>query len=99
VWDWDVPKAIANKRKHGVSFEAAQDVFEDPFHISLLDPCEGEERWRTLGQPFLELPKILLVVHTLPTDEWERGRIVSTREATKAERKIYEEAKWRTGFK
>jgi uncharacterized protein len=99
VWDWDVNKAAANKLKHGVSFEAAQDVFDDPFRLSLLDPYEHEDRWRTIGQPFPDRAAILFVVHTWPAEESGPGRIISAREATKAERKIYEEAKWRTSFK
>lgn len=99
TWAWDPSKANANLRKHRVSFEVAQDVFEDPFHLSQLDPNETEERWRTIGQPFAHHPNIIFVVHTWPDEFDGYGRIISAREATKAERKIYEEAKWRAGFR
>ncbi|KAF0333040.1 cytoplasmic protein [Gigaspora margarita] len=47
---WDNNKAASNLRKHGVSFEAAAQVFEDPFAISIQDQVEnGEERWKTIG--------------------------------------------------
>ena len=47
---WDQNKNRSNQVKHRVSFEAASLVFEDPFHLSILDRIEnGEERWQTLG--------------------------------------------------
>lgn len=33
-FEWDEAKNDANKRKHGVSFEAASTVFDDPNEIS-----------------------------------------------------------------
>jgi uncharacterized protein len=37
--------------KHGATFEAARDVFKDPFAIEQLDDRQdyGEERWTILG--------------------------------------------------
>jgi uncharacterized DUF497 family protein len=32
-YTWDEEKARANLRKHGVSFESAKEVFEDPNHV------------------------------------------------------------------
>ncbi|MCP4371775.1 MAG: BrnT family toxin, partial [Deltaproteobacteria bacterium] len=29
IFEWDDPKSIANKSKHGISFEEAQTVFYD----------------------------------------------------------------------
>jgi uncharacterized DUF497 family protein len=47
---WDENKNAINKAKHGISFETAKLVFNDPFHISIQDRHEnGEERWQTLG--------------------------------------------------
>src|SRR5438477_11824043 len=49
-FEWDERKNRANQAKHGLSFETAALVFEDPNAISVLDRVvEGEERWRTLG--------------------------------------------------
>lgn len=91
-WTWDPKKASANLAKHGVSFEIAQMVFFDPLHISLIDPHESDERWRTLGRVG---PVVLFVVHTIPI--WESslqeevGRIISARKATRREREAYED--------
>ena len=91
-WTWGDEKNRANKRKHGLSFEASQYVFADPLAVSRPDPYPYEERWQTVG---LIGELIVFVVHTWPefnlaTDE-ETGRIISARKATALERRIYEE--------
>ncbi len=49
-FSWDEDKNTINKGKHGVSFEAAQYVFDDPFFIAVQDRfVEAEERWQTTG--------------------------------------------------
>ena len=88
-WTWDPNKAEANRAKHGVSFETAKAVFDDPLHLSQLDPHSDGDRWQTIG---MVGPVLLLVVHTWPEgDEDPVGRIVSARKATAHERKAYEE--------
>ena len=89
-WTWDPIKAETNKRKHGVSFELAERVFGDPFALTVPDPFDAEERWRTIGKPSAAFPNLLLVVHTW-IDEADGGRIISARLATAEERKQYEE--------
>ena len=87
-WTWDPNKAAANRAKHGVS-ETAKIVFDDPLHLSQLDPHSDGDRWQTIG---MVGPVLLLVVHTWPEgDEAPVGRIVSARKATAQERKAYEE--------
>lgn len=48
-WIWDENKNRTNKRKHGLGFETARLVFEDPLMIQLPDPDSGEDRWHTVG--------------------------------------------------
>jgi len=88
---WDPQKDAANRRKHGVSFELALRVFEDPDHISIQDRHEGgEERWQTIG--LIGPVAIFLVAHTYEDiDGEEVVRIISARKATKAERRRYDE--------
>lgn len=90
LFKWDPQKGEINKRKHGVSFEVAQTVFDDPFHLSLLDSKKHhEERWITLGQSIEGL--LLVVVHTYFSAEvGEIVRLISARRATSKERKNYE---------
>ena len=34
-FEWDENKALANSSKHGVSFDEAKTVFQDPFYCSV----------------------------------------------------------------
>jgi uncharacterized DUF497 family protein len=89
---WDAKKSRSNLAKHRVSFDRASLVFEDPLHISELDPCGTEERWRTLG--LVNGVVILMVAHTVTEEEHgeEEIRIISARKATRGERKAYEDS-------
>jgi uncharacterized protein len=94
-WTWDPDKDRTNKRNHGLSFETAQLVFDDPLAISRLDPLTEEERWQTIGM----IGQIaIFVVHTWPeldrTSGEEVGRIISARKATSHERRAYEEGQF-----
>ena len=91
-WTWDQNKADANHRKHGVSFELAQRVFDDPFSLTRVDPFHGETRWQTLGMPLAGHPTVLFVVHT--DQDGEDGRIITARRATPHERRAYEKGEF-----
>ncbi|MEY3760908.1 MAG: hypothetical protein RIR39_2399 [Pseudomonadota bacterium] len=46
MFSWDEEKNESNRKKHGVGFEMAQFVFNDPLPISRQDRVEnGEQRW------------------------------------------------------
>ena len=64
---WDAAKARANRRDHGVSFEIAARVWQDPLHVLLPDRWQdGEERWHAIGQVG---GATLLVVHAYLDDD------------------------------
>jgi hypothetical protein len=89
--EWDAAKDRANRRKHGFDFKTAARVFEDPNIVLIEDWIdeEGEQRWHALG--LVGGRYLLVVVHVYR--EAENGeeiiRIVSAREASKRERRIY----------
>ena len=89
---WDEAKNNINRRKHQVSFETAQLVFDDPLHVSRQDRIEnGEQRWQTIG--LAQSVMLLLVAHTHTEANGEETiRIILARKADKAERRIYAEA-------
>ncbi len=91
TFEWDERKNRQNRAKHGVSFEAATLVFDDPHAVGVPDQTEkGEERWKTVGMAAGVVP--LLVVHTHREEGGEEYiRIISARKATPRERKTYEE--------
>jgi uncharacterized DUF497 family protein len=83
---WDDGKAASNLRKHGVSFETATYVFDDPMRLEDSDVfAEGEYRAITTG---LVDDVLLTVVYCTPADN--HYRIISARPATAHERKDYE---------
>jgi uncharacterized DUF497 family protein len=89
VFAWDETKNRINRRKHGISFEAAARIFEDPDVVSYRDRVVDEEqRWRSIG--CAGAIAILLVVHTSEEQYGEEEiRIVSARKATPRERTLY----------
>ena len=89
-FEWDEHKDRANRLKHGVSFEIARSVFDDPRHLSIQDrQVSGEERWQTLG--LVGGVVVLPVAHTHREEgDDEVIRISSARKATNHERQCYE---------
>lgn len=92
-WTWDPEKDRINQLKHGINFETARQVFDDPFvKTRLEDSYEGELRWNTLG---MVEGVIIFVAHTWPDDYNQLGssieRIIDARKATAHERREYEE--------
>jgi len=87
-FEWNPGKAASNQSKHGVAFEEAVTVFDDPLSTTVIDPDHSlrEERLVIFGRS--KNGRILAVMHT---ERGERVRIISAREATRAERDAYEE--------
>ena len=90
-FDWDPAKDRLNQKRHGLSFEFALEVFDDPFNQTFFDRTkDGEDRYWTVGR--LGNLVVIVVVHTLPGEfEEEVIRIISARKATPRERRFYEE--------
>jgi uncharacterized protein len=87
-YSWDDQKASSNLRKHGVSFEEASSIFNDPLALTQTDNEHSnlEQRFITFGKSLQN--RILTVSHT----EINLGiRIISARKADKFERKFYEQ--------
>ncbi len=89
-FEWDKAKNQSNIKKHLISFEEAQAIFEgevltvadDRFHYS-------EERYISFGELVLADGRIIIaVVHT---ERGDRTRIISARKANRRERRHYHE--------
>lgn len=87
TFEWDEEKARSNVDKHGVTFEEAAEAFFDPFSQGGDASSRDERRNFLLGYSLTQ--RLLLVVHT---DRSNRTRIISARQATRAERKLYEQS-------
>lgn len=88
TFEWDEAKGRENLAKHGVSFDEAKTVFGDPLSVTILDPDQSADEGRFVDIGLSSNHRLLVVVYT------ERGssiRIISSRNATRAERKVYEE--------
>lgn len=87
-FQWDARKSVANKQKHGVSFEEAQSAFFDEDAIEFRDPdhSESEDRFLLLGKS-LRL-RVLVVCHCYRESD-DVIRIISARKATARERTVY----------
>lgn len=80
-FEWDEEKNLANRRKHGISFEEAATIFEGPV-LSLEDEGhQSEARERSYG-----LIGGLVVACVVHTDRDGAARIISARKATRNER-------------
>jgi len=87
AFEWDDAKASANRRKHGITFEAASFVFDDPFRLEEDDLfAVGEYRMIAIGGVD---GLILTVIFSMPQDDVIR--IISARPATSAERRAYDQ--------
>ena len=87
-FEWDDRKALANAKKHGVSFEEVRSVFVDERAKLIDDPdhSDDEERFVLLG--FSSTLRMLVVCHCY-RGEGDVIRIISARKANAKESKFY----------
>ena len=85
-YEWDPTKAKVNLRKHRVSFADAALALEDPRALTMADPdASGEQRFVSLGSD--PIGRVLVTVFT---PRGRRTRIISSRKASRNERRAYE---------
>ena len=90
TFEWDPQKATASLKTHGVSFDEAVTVFQDPLGVVHADPDHSESERREVLVGHSTGGTLLLVSFT---DREGRIRIVSARRATRHERREYEESR------
>jgi uncharacterized protein len=83
---WDARKAKRNLAKHGISFDDAKTVFDDDLFLVFADPDHSTEESRFIIMGQSEQRRLLVVAYTERSDGI---RIISAREATRHERKVY----------
>lgn len=89
-FDWDERKNKRNRVKHGVWFEEAQSVFDDPRARLFYDPEHSEEEDRFILLGMSSAGRALIVIHCYRESD-SLIRIISSRRATKKEVRFYEE--------
>ncbi len=87
-FEWDDAKAAATRRKHGVPFEEAATIFDDPNVFVRYDAVhsEDEDRWNVIGTSSRR--RVLSVTYT---KRGEAIRIISARKSSRAEAREYGE--------
>ena len=82
---WDPAKAAQNLEKHGVAFEEAVTVFDDPLFI--LQDASRNDQHRDAAIGFSSTGRLLTVVHIEVHDD--SIRLISARRASATEETIY----------
>jgi uncharacterized protein len=93
-FEWDSPKAEANRRKHQVTFEQAREAFKDPHGLDEVDNKGdyGEERFNLTGMAANRLLVVTYVQRCDVSTGEDIIRIISARVAERREAKRYHEA-------
>ena len=85
-FQWDPAKAVSNERKHGVPFEFAVRVFDDPRAMEA-DTTRTEDR-ETRTKAVGSVDGLLYCIVFTRRDEFIR--VISARRANSSERKLYD---------
>ncbi len=90
-FEWDSGKASQNVASHGVTFEEAATVFDDPLAITADDEAHShfEQRYIITGQSVLA--RVLTVVYTMRGDS---TRLITARGASGRELREYEQREY-----
>ncbi|UBF24377.1 BrnT family toxin [Kovacikia minuta CCNUW1] len=91
-FEWDESKADANLKKHGVSFEEAKTVFDNPMAVIFDDEAHSIDEQREIIIGHSRRNRLLLVSFTERSDSI---RIISARSVTQREREDYEQNTFR----
>jgi uncharacterized protein len=90
---WDPAKARRNRRVHGISFDKAAEIFDDPNHLvtdNYFIEDDGEQRQQIIGMT-RDLVLLLVVFVDVSEPNMEVIRIISARKAVDYEESIYED--------
>ena len=83
-FEFDPKKSKSNKAKHGIDFDVAQTLWEDPDCIGFPAKSDDEDRYALLA---MQEGKLWVTFYTHRDD---RIRIISARRARSNERQLYE---------
>ncbi|WP_334312262.1 BrnT family toxin [Oscillatoria sp. CS-180] len=63
-FEWDQPKAASNLQKHGVSFEEAKTVFDNPLAVIFDDETHSVDEQREIIIGYSRQNRLLLIAFT-----------------------------------
>jgi len=87
TFEWDPRKERGNIVKHGLSFQAALQVFQDPKRITLVDKkhSHSETRWLCFGKVGDKVATVRITfrkskIRILGAGFWRKGRKIYEKE-------------------
>ena len=85
-FEWNIQKNEINKKKHGLAFEDAILIFDDPYLLERYDAkhSDYEDRFTAIGTVCGILPAVVSYTY-----RENKTRIISARYATKKEERFY----------
>jgi len=83
-FEFDHPKSLSNLKKHGIDFEKAKLIWEDPDFIEVPARVQDETRFLVIGRLALKLWSAVITYRN------NKIRIISVRRARPEEEAIYE---------
>jgi uncharacterized DUF497 family protein len=86
-FEWDTHKNQANKSKHGIDFETATRLWDDPCRIEIQTSFTEEDRVILIGKIDKKLWSAIF------TSRDAACRIISVRRARKKETTLYDKSK------
>jgi len=86
-FEWDSAKSDTNRKKHGIDFHAAKELWHDEHLIEIQAPHPVENRSIIIG---LIQGKLWTAIYTMRDDAI---RIISVRRSRKKEVELYEKEK------
>lgn len=86
-YEWDENKRQSNLEKHGLDFNDAHLVYESPCKLTLPGKTKAEPRLHDLA----EIEDAVVVLSCIYTLRGKTVRIISFRQASATERKLYYE--------
>ena len=85
IFEYNEHKSSINHSKHGINFQEAQKLWEDPYAFELPSPqSEDEERFLVLGK--IDSKNYTAII----TYRDKNIRIISVRRSREKEKKLYE---------
>lgn len=88
IFDWDPQKSQSNLEKHGLDFESAKMLWEDPDRVEIIAPYPLENRFILIGKIKSQLWTAIYTVREGVI------RIISARRSRKKENECYEKEKY-----
>jgi len=85
IFEYDENKSLINKSKHGIDFNQAKELWNDPYSFEIPSPqSEDEHRFLVLGQ--INSKNYTAIITYRDTNI----RIISVRRSREKEKQLYE---------